>query len=595
MLPILNLNATIKTMNNQEIAKMLKEIAAYLEMEGVEFKPRAYEKAAYAIESLEENLSDIYRQKGIKGLKQISGIGTSIAKKIEEALTKKKILYLEKFRQKYPIDLYELISIEGIGPKLAKKLYQEFKIKNLKDLEKLLKSGKIRQHKGFGIKSEQRILKGIEFYRQSKGRFILGYITNFVEGIKQRLQKLPQVQKVEICGSYRRYEETIGDIDILVVSKKPSELINYFVNIPEVTYIYAKGKTKANVRFSNGLDADLRVVPIKSWGSALQYFTGNKDHNISLRIIAEKKGYKLNEYGLFTLKTNHYIAGQNEEDIYLKLGLQYIPPELRTNWGELEVAQRHQLPSLINYTSIKGDLQTQTNWSDGQESIEQMVEKALKIGLEYIAITDHSKSLGVAHGLNEKRLYQQFKEIDQINQNLKKKKIKFRILKSSEVNILKDGSLDWPDTILAQMDIVIAAIHDNFNLPEEEQTKRMILAMQNKYVDIIAHPTGRIIQKRPPYKIDIEKVLKTASQTNTIMEINAFPDRLDLDTQNTRLAKSLGVKVVVNSDAHHSNHFNFINLGVAVARRAGLEQKDVLNTLPLEKFLNNLPKRNKTL
>lgn len=571
---------------------MLKEISAYLEMEGIKFKPRAYEKAAYAIEGLEKSLTDIYKQDGIKGLMQIPGIGTSIAEKIEEALNKKKISYLEKLRKKYPIDLYELISIEGVGPRLAKKLYQEFRVKNLEQLEKLVKSGKIRQHKGFGAKSEERILKGIEFYRQSKGRFVLGYAINLVESIRQKLKKLPSIQNLEICGSYRRREETIGDIDILAVSNKPAEVMDYFTKMPEVNYVYAKGETKTNVRLSNGIDADLRIVPAKSWGAALQYFTGNKDHNIALRIIAEKKGYKLNEYGLFTLKNNRYVAGQNEKDIYLKLGLQYIEPELRTNWGELEAAKQNKLPMLVTYGSIRGDLQTQTNSSDGQEQIEQMVKAAINVGLEYIAITDHSKSLGVAHGLNEKKLYRQFKEIDQINQNLKNKKIKFRVLKSSEVNIRKDGSLDWSNEILSQMDIVIAAIHDNFGLSETEQTERMIKAMRNKYVDIIAHPTGRIIKKRSAYKLDIETIFKVAQETKTIMEINAFPERLDLNSQHARLAKAKGVKFVVNSDAHHSNHFNFLDLGVAVARRAGLEKKDILNTLPLEDFLKNLPKRN---
>ncbi len=581
-----------KTMTNQEIVKILKEIAAYLEMEGIQFKPRAYEKAAYAVEGLQKSLINIYKKDGINGLMRIPGIGPSIAEKIEEALTKNKVAYLEKWRKKYPIDLYELISIEGVGPKMAKKLYQEFKIKNLNELKKLAKSGKIRRHKGFGEKIEERILKGIEFYRQSKGRFILGYTMNLIENIRDKLKNLPQVQKIEICGSYRRREETIGDIDILVVSNKPKEVMNYFINMPEVSYIYAQGETKTNVRLSNGIDTDLRIVSAKSWGAALQYFTGNKDHNIALRIIAENKGYKLNEYGLFKLKNNLPVAGQDEKKIYTKLGLQYIEPELRTNWGELEAAKKHLLPNLIPYGSLKGDLQTQTTWSDGQESIEQMVKAAIKIGLEYIAITDHSKSLGVAHGLNEKKLFQQFNEIDKINQSLKKKKIKFKILKSSEVNILKDGSLDWSDEILKQMDIVIAAVHDNFGLSETEQTERIIQAMRNSYVDIIAHPTGRIIKKRPAYKLDIEKILKAAKETKTIMEINAFPERLDLDTQNSRLAKKMGVKLVINSDAHHSNHFNFLDLGIAVARRAGLEKKDILNTLELEAFLKNLPKRN---
>lgn len=584
-------------MANNEIVKILKEIAAYLEMESIEFKPRAYEKAAYAIEGLEENLNDIYKKGGLKELMKIPGIGRSIGEKIEEALKKGKVEYLEDFRKKYPIDLYELIAVEGIGPKLAKKLYQEFGVKNIESLEKLALQGKIKNHPHFTEKSEQKLLKAIEFYKKSKGRFMLGHVMTLVESIKEKLKKMSIVQKIEICGSYRRREDTIGDIDILVVSKKPEELIEYFTKIPEVININSKGISKTSVKLSNGLNVDLRIVKNDSWGSALQYFTGNKDHNVELRILAEHQGYKLNEYGLFKINDKKLIkvAGSKEKDIYEKLGLEYIEPELRTNWGELKLAKNHKLPNIIKYNSIKGDLQTQTKYSDGQESIESMTKAAIKLGLEYVAITDHSKSLGVAHGLKEKDLFKQFKEINKLNLKFRKQKLNFTILKSSEVNILKDGSLDWPDEILKQMDIVLGAIHDNFNLPESEQTNRMIKAMNNNYIDIIVHPTGRLIQKRPAYKIDMSKILQAAARTKTLMEINSFPDRLDLNTEHARLAKSLGVKFVINTDAHHSNHFAFLDLGVAVARRAGLEKKDVLNTLPLDEFLRSLPKKNKKI
>lgn len=576
-------------MTNQEIAKLLYEIAAFLEMEEVQFKPRAYEKAAYAIEGFEKDLEEIYKNEGIKGLLKIPGIGSSIAQKIEEAIKKGKISYLEEFRKKYPVKILELISIEGIGPKMVKKLYQELGIKSIEDLEKAAKAHKVHNLEGFGEKSEQKILKGIELYKQSKGRFILGFAVPLVESLRKKLKSFKYVEKIEICGSYRRKEETIGDIDILVVSKNPKKVMDFFVNLKEVVHIYGKGKTKTNVRLSNGIDADLRVVEKESWGSALQYFTGNKDHNIALRTIAEKKGFKLNEYGLFRIKDNKKIAGKDEKEIYKILGFQYIPPELRLNKGELELAEKNMLPELIEYGSLKGDLQIQTNWSDGQESIEKMAETAMNLGLEYIAITDHSKSLGVARGLSIKRLLKQFEYIDKLNKKLFDKG--FKILKSSEINILKDGSLDYPDEILKKMDIVMGAIHDNFNLPKELQTKRLEKAMENKYLNIIAHPTGRVIHKRSEYALDLEKVFKKAGNTNTILEIDAYPDRLDLNYELVREAKRFGVKFAIDSDAHHSSHIHFIELGIAVARKAFLTKNDILNTLSLdslEKFLNSI-------
>jgi len=570
-------------MLNFELAKILKNISLYLEMDEIAFKPQAYEKAAYSIEALKDDISEIYKNGGIKALEDIPGIGKSIAKHIEEFIKTKKIKYYEQLKKKMPVNIEELTSIEGIGPKLVKKLYKSLKIKNIKDLEKAAKAGKIRNLKNFGIKSEENILKGIEFFKKSSGRFILGFILPTIKKIEKKLKSLKEVEHIAVAGSIRRMKETIGDADILVVSSKPEKVIDYFTKIPEVSRIYAQGKTKAAIKLDNGLDVDLRVVKKESFGAALAYFTGNKEHNIAMRRIAIEHKMKLNEYGLF-LKSGKMIAGKTEEEIYKALNMQYVPPEMRENWGEINLSLKHQIPKLINYGDLKGDLQIQTNWTDGLNSIEEMALAAQKMGLKYIAITDHTKSLAMTNGSDEKKLLKQMQEIDNINKNLSG----IKILKGAEVNILKDGSLDIKDEILEKLDIVGAAIHSNFNMSKKEMTERIKKAMMNKNVDIIFHPTGRIIQKRPAYEIDVEEILKTAVKTKTIMEIDAYPDRLDLKDEYIKMGMELGVKFAIDSDSHNINHLQYLELGIAQARRGWLKKSDVINTYEWQEMLKML-------
>ncbi len=558
---------------NQEIAKIFYEIAMLLDMKEVDFKPRAYEKAALIIENLEEDVKDIYKKEGLKGLTKIPGIGQGIAQKIEEYIkTNKRIKDYRTLKKEIPVDVSGLTSIEGLGPKSVYKLYRKLGIKTVSQLEKAAKAGKLKDLEGFGQKSEEKILKGIEFLKIGSGRFILGFVFPEIELILEKLRKLAYVEIVEPAGSIRRMQETVGDLDILAISKEPEKVIDFFVSMPEVSHIYGRGPTKANIRLNNGMDADLRVLEPRSFGAALQYFTGDKYHNIALREIAVKKGYKLSEYGLF--KGNKVIAGKTEKEIYEKLGLEWIPPEIRTNSGELAAAKEKNLPKLINYDSLKGDLQVQTNWTDGQNSIKEMAQAAKKVGLEYILITDHTKSLAMTGGLDERKILKQMTEIDRIQKEISG----IRILKGSEVNILKDGRLDISDEVLAKLDIVGAAVHSNFNLPEKEQTQRIIKAMENPNVDIIFHPTGRVIQKREAYKVDVDELIKAAKRTKTILEIDAYPNRLDLKDEYIKKAVEAGVKLSIDSDAHSTSHFQYLEFGIAQARRGWARAKDIINT-----------------
>ncbi|MBI4117247.1 MAG: DNA polymerase/3'-5' exonuclease PolX [Parcubacteria group bacterium] len=576
---------------NEEISKILSEMAMLLEMKEVPFKPRAYEKAALIIETLEEDVRDIYKKGDLKALMDIPGIGQGIAEKIEEYIKTKRIKDYEHLKKQIPVDISGLTSIESLGPKSVYKLYKKLGIKTIGELEKAAKAGKLRGLEGFGEKSEQKILKGIEFLKKGQGRFILGFAWPLISSILDRIRSLPYVETAEPAGSIRRRQETVGDLDILAISREPEKVIDYFVKMPEAGHIYAKGPTKANIRLNNGMDADLRVLEPASFGAALQYFTGDKYHNIALREIAIKKGYKLNEYGLY--KGRKLIAGKTEEEIYKKLGLAWIPPEIRVNSGEIKAAllrrgyggqAQSSLPKLIPYGSLKGDLQVQTNWTDGQNSIKEMAEAAKKAGLEYIAVTDHTKSLAMTGGLDEKKLLKQMREIDEVQ----KQAGGLKILKGAEVNILKDGRPDISDEILSKLDIAGGAVHSNFNLSEKEQTDRLIRAMENPNIDIIFHPTGRVIRKREPYKIDIDALIKAAKRTGTVLEIDAYPNRLDLKDEYIRKAVEAGVKLSIDSDAHSILHFQYLELGVAQARRGWATKSDIINTRGWKQMLRQL-------
>jgi len=484
--------------------------------------------------------------------------------------------------------LEELTQVEGLGPKKVKVLYEKLKIRNLKDLEKAAKNHKIAPLFGFGEKTEKNILEGIEFLKRSKGRFLLGDILPKVKEIEQKLKSLKEVEKVDVVGSIRRKKETIGDVDFLAISKKPEKVMNFFTSLPGIVKIWGKGTTKASVRMREGFDMDIRVLPKKSYGAALQYFIGSKEHNIALRKIALEKGLKLSEYGLF--KGSKMIAGENEEEIYEKLGMDWIPPEMRENQGEIELALKHKLPKIINYHDIKGDLHCHSNWNGGANSIFEIAQAAIKIGYQYIGIADHTKFLKIEHGLDERQLELRNKEIDKINESLKTKNLKLKILRGCEANILNDGSIDIKDETLKKLDFVIAGVHSNFKMPKEKMTERIIKAMKNPNVDIISHPTGRILKRRNEYQIDFDKILRAAKETKTILEINSFPERLDLNDQNIRRAKEMGVKMVINTDAHHKDQLRFIEFGVAQARRGWAEKEDIINCWSLEKLLKFLKK-----
>ena len=576
--------------SNQEIANILYEIGEYLEMQDVAFKPRAYEKAAQTIESLAEDAGDIYKKGGLKALENIPGIGVSIAEKIEELLKTGKCQEHELLKKKTPVDLANLTKVEGLGPKKIKVLYQKLKIKNIGDLEKAAKAGKIAALEGFGEKSEQNILKGLEFLKKGSGRFPLPLIMGNIMELRNRLKSLKDVERLEVAGSVRRYKETVGDADILVISKNPKPIMDYFVSMPEVAHVYAHGPTKSAVKLKSGLDVDVRIVPEESYGAALMYFTGSKDHNVALRELAIKKGYTLNEYGLFKgtkEKKGKLAAGKTEEEIYRVLGLEYIEPEMREMTGEIELAQKNSLPKIIGYGDLKGDLQVQTNWTDGEKSIEEMAMAAMKIGLEYIAITDHTKRLAMTHGLGEKRLMKQMQEIDELNRKFKIKNTEFKILRSTECDILEDGSLDLPDEILKKLDVVGASVHSHFNLSEIEQTKRVCRAMKNPNVDIIFHPTGRIVGRREAYNLDMSTIIKTAKETCTILEINGS-DRLDLRDQYIRMCVDAGVKMSIDSDAHNDSQLYFSGFGIAQARRGWATKNDIINAWSVDKMLSFL-------
>ena len=569
-----------------------------LEIKGVEFKPQAYEKVAHSIEMLEEDVKDIYQKGGLKALEEISGVGRGIAEKIEEYIKNRRIKDHALLKKEIPVDIDELSTVEGVGPKMILRLYEELKIKPRDQLEKAARAGKLRGLEGFGQKTEENILRSIDFLKKEHGRFILGFVMPEMRAIVEKIRKVPGVERAEFAGSIRRMQETVGDLDILVISKKPSLAMDFFVTMPEVAAIYAKGNTKSSVRLKMGMDADLRVLPPESFGAALQYFTGDKYHNVQLRQIAIKQGYKLNEYGLY--KGKKLVAGRTEEEIYEKLGLAWMPPELRTNGGELVAALRpvrqacgeqaqgkpDGLPKLVEYGDLMGDLQIQTDWTDGENSIREMAEAAKKQGLKYICITDHTKTLAMTGGSDEKKLLRQMAAIDEVNRKFKGSG--FKVLKGAEVNIMKDGTLDINDETLAKLDVVGASVHSNFNMPEKDMTARIIRAMENPNVDIIFHPTGRVIKRREAYKVNMDELLKSAKRTKTVMEIDAFPDRLDLKDEYIRKAVELGVKLAIDSDAHSVAHFSYLEFGVAQARRGWAEKSDIINTRDWQEMLKQL-------
>ncbi|MFX0033320.1 MAG: DNA polymerase/3'-5' exonuclease PolX [Candidatus Hodarchaeota archaeon] len=564
-------------MKNIEIAKILYEIAELLEFNEVEYKPRAYRRAAQNIEMLTEDIESLYK-KG--SLDDIPGVGKSIALKIQEYIETGELKYLNDLRSQVPNGLQDLLRVEGIGPKTAQILYKELAIKNVDELEFAIKKGKLKNIKGFGKKKGENLLKAIELFKTSQDRFLLGEILPIAKNIKSKLESLKTVIKVEFAGSIRRRKETVGDIDLLVVSKQPKSVMEFFIKLPEKKNIISSGEIKSTIVLSNNVQVDLTIVEDSSFGSALQYFTGSKEHNIQLRKLAKKSNMKLNEFGLFNLSDNKKIAGAEETEIYKLLGLSYIQPELRENRGEIDLARLKKLPKLIELKDIKGDLHIHTDWSDGSNSIEEMAITAKHLGYDYISICDHSKTLKIAGGLNENDLKVQMAEIEKINRKLED----FRILSGIEANIDTNGNLDLKDSILKDLDFVVASIHSGFKQSEQFLIKRVLNAMHNDYVNCIGHPSGRIINKRAPAILNFSDIFDEAEKLNVFLEINAFPDRLDLSDLNCFKARERGIFLSIGSDAHNLNQLNFMDYGVNVARRGWLESKIIINTMNLKQL-----------
>lgn len=571
-------------MRNAEVAEVLYEIADLLELQGVEFKPNAYRKAARNIEAMTQEIED-YRK--TSSLRDIPGVGEAIAKKLEEILKTGHLTYLDELKAELPAGLLQLMDVPEIGPKTAIHLYKELHVTNLHELKAAAEGHRIRDLKGFGVRSEERILSGIRVLERRSGRMLLGYAYPAAQSVKDYMERTAEVRLISLGGSLRRMKETIGDLDLLVGSGEPEKVMEVFVSNPEVAEVIVRGPTKTSVRLRDGIQVDLRVVQVEEFGAALQYFTGSKEHNVELRSIAIDKGYKLNEYGLFKRDGAEVVARRTEEDIYKALGLDIMPPEMRENRGEIEAAQWGRLPKLIELKDIKGDLHTHSLASDGVATIEEMAYAGKRKGYEYIGISDHSESLRVANGLSPQRLRG---NVD-IARNVAERVQGIKVLIGAEVEILEDGKLDYPNDVLRELDYVVGAVHSKFAQSEREMTDRIVTAMSNDYMTILAHPTGRVLEQREPYHFDMDQVLQAAKDHQICMELNAYPERMDLSDINCMKAREKGVVIAVNTDAHSLAQLDYMFYGVATARRAWLEAKNVINALPLDQLVEYLSKK----
>jgi len=567
-------------MKNQQVAKIFYEIADLLEIQDkLPFHYRAYRQAAQTVETLGEDIESLYRDKKLRSL---PGIGDALAKKISEIIETDHLSYLDRLRQETPGSLIELMHIPQIGPKKALALYQNQGIATIEQLKTAAEKGQLQDREGFGKTTEKNILTGIAMIERTQGRSLLDHALQSGEKIVSYMKKRRDIEHISLAGSLRRMKETIGDIDILVAATTaPVSLMEYFRQYPLCQETVVTGDTKTSIRLDDGTQVDLRVVKPESFGAALQYFTGSKEHNIHLRTLAKKKGLTVSEYNVHSLDTGKIMAGEREETVYGSLGLAHIPPELRENRGEIEAAQKNSLPTLVGYDEIQGDFHLHTTYSDGQASLEDMAQMATRLGYQYMGITDHSASLKIAHGLSEEKLDKQIREIKKIN-----KEKTLHLFSGTECDIKRDGTLDYPNHVLAKLDFVIASIHTHFTLSQREMTHRILQALGNEYVTILGHPTGRLIGRRDPYDVDMEKIVQGARDHTVLLEINAFPDRLDLNDKNARYAKDQGARMALGTDAHHLDHLTHMRYGVATARRGWLEKKDVLNTLPLPDVKN---------
>ena len=570
-------------MANEKLSEIFNEIADMLSVDKrptARFEVRAYQNAAMALLSMDEDVSKLYERSGIDGLMSISGIGKGLAGKIEEYIKTGRVRKYDELKKKYPIDFENLTKIEGMGAKRAITLYQKLNVTDIKSLKDAISSHKIMSLEGFGEKSEQLLEKGIEMLEGSKGRMLLGYALPAAESIVSELLASKKVEKAIICGSTRRMKETIGDIDILAISQHPEDVMDLFAKMKSVSNIVVKGPTKTTVWLDIGTTCDLRVIAPESFGAAMQYFTGSKEHNVEVRKIAISKGYKLNEYGLFD-KNDNVISAIDETDIYSRLGMDWIEPEMRENRGDIALAKKHKLPKLIKLQDLKGDMHSHTKETDGTNTLEEMASAAMAHGLEYLAITNHTKSLKVARGMDEKKFAEFFKKVDALNEKLDGK---LTLLKGAEVDILKDGSLDLSAAALKSMDCVVAAVHSGFNMSINEMTSRVIKAIDSGYVNILAHPTGRLINEREPYAIDLRKVAEKAEEKGVVMEIDSHPSRLDLNDASIFAIRDYKVLFSIDSDAHSVSHFDYLRYGVGMARRGWLTKEKVINTMPAKRI-----------
>ncbi len=565
-------------MKNIEIARILHSIASLLEIKEERFKPQAYRKAAQSIESLSEDVADIHAR---GELQQISGVGEHIAKKVVEIIETGRLKYYNKLKKEVKVDVEGLSRIPSLGPRKILALYKKLKIKNIKDLEKEIKKQKIRKLPGFGEKTELLLQQGIDFVKSSPKRFRYASLIPVVDEIISDFSKEKYVDKIEVAGSFRRRKETIGDLDFVVISKQPEKVMRKFVSMNDVKETIASGKTKSSIRLGNNLQIDLRVVTEKEFGSAMNYFVGNKNHNVALRKIALKKGYTLSEYGLFKYKNNKkgkLVAGKKEEDIYKNLGLQFVPPELRENLGEIEAAQKKSLPKIITQKAVKGFFHTHTKWSDGTNSILEMAHEAENLGFKFISFNDHFGPIPIANPLDLKRLKLYLKAI-----NKAQKKVNLKIFSGVEIEILKDGSLPLSNQWLKKLDVVIASVHLSLKMKEKIMTDRCLKAMSYP-INILGHPTDRLLGERPPIELNFAKIFAKAKENDIFLEVNGAPKRMDLSGENVLAGKKIGCKFALSTDAHNSSHLKYRNLSVNLARRGWLERKDILNTWSLPKI-----------
>jgi len=568
-------------MGNKEIVKVFQDIADLLELKGEnQFKIRAYQKVVRSIEHLPVEIEQLVAE---DRLKEIPGVGEAITKKITELVTTGRLEFYEKLKAEFPEGISTLLDLPGIGPKTAMLLATELDIKSIDELEAAIVGGKVASLPRMGDKTVDNILHQIQALRRKKRsqRILISEALPVVDEITARLSPLPGLRHLTPAGSLRRFQETVGDIDLMGTADNATEAIHAFTTLPQVKEVLASGTTKASVVVSGGLQVDLRIVEHDSFGSTLQYFTGSKQHNINLRERAHRMGLKLSEYGITNLETGELEKFATEEAFYHRQGLEFIPPELREGQQEVERAEQGTIPRLVELPDIKGDLHVHTNWSDGHDSIEAMALAAKALGYQYLGIADHSGGRGIAHGLDAERLKQQILEIKQLNQKIGG----IHIFTGMEVDIRADGSLDTPDELLAELDIVIAAVHSSMNQSQEQMTRRILGAIENPNVDMLAHPTCRLLPDREPVAVDMEAVFQAAAKTNTILEINAMPSRLDLKDIHTYRARELGIKLVINTDAHRTEHLQFMRFGIGVARRGWCQPQDILNTRPLDEIL----------